>query len=266
MVWVVAFLVSVASARVKIWRSRSTRLYTLALASVAAGYACSAQAIGDTYIDPVLPEWMGHNISDMLRSVGAVISCWLIGLMFLRLMQRFPSPRSRLSPVYRYARYRWAWSAYSLLTLVAVVVLSRLSDAARVPADGDMTFRDPAGVAYVVIYFTQGVVTCLFLVYGGVIGWMRSNDPVTRGMMVAFAGIGVSGVGVAVWVAWWLTTAPMVGHPGWMDRISPPFLIALGLIGLVGLGRRCWISRSGSWAWLRWLPGGGSSLGGHPAR
>jgi hypothetical protein len=240
---VVVILLLVASARLSIW-DRKTRHYTIALAVLAVSFALSMNSIGERHVDPALRGILGDNVSDVAHTCLTVVTAWLIGLMWIRMLFVDPS-RRRLIP----ARWTWfsrAWSWFSGACLVGMVVASRVGRLGSVAADDDFSMHDPASLVYmsIVLLFTVG--TCLLFAAGG-IAQARIWRWEARTVLWSIGVIGVAGIAWTGWMVWAIVERPQIlaNHSVAVTEVFRiPVGLALAAVGLVPVVKKAaeWVT------------------------
>ncbi|MGW5519014.1 hypothetical protein [Nocardia africana] len=243
---VVVILLLVASVRLSIW-DRKTRDYTIALFVLAVSFALSMNSIGERYVDPTLRGVFGDNVSDVAHTCLTVVTAWLIGLMWIRMLWWEPGRRGLIPK--RWTWFARAWSWFSFVCVAGMVVLSRVGRLGSVAADDDFAMHDPASLAYMSITLLFTMAACLLFAAGG-IAQVRIRRWDARTVLWSIGVIGVAGVVWVGWMVWAIVVSPQIlaGHSALVTEVFRiPVGLALAMVGGVPVVKKAvvWWRRGG---------------------
>ena len=225
----------IAFSRLSAWRWHpDTRLFTLAMLAVAISRTAGLPGLGDQHIDPALAGLLGENISDLLVTTFLAVASWLLGMIGLRALTR--NQDRRLSR----RRYRLAaavWSVVQLAVVVALILTSRLGEAAHMPVTDEFALNDTASLAYNGIYLCEIALIGAVLI-GVCFKAMRTTRIRLRHAMLAVTALTMCGLGYVTFVVWALVTDPSLlrEHHGTIIEIAgAPALVCMAVAGGYGL-------------------------------
>lgn len=243
---VVVILLLVASARLSIW-DRKTRNYTIALFACGVSFALSMTSIGERHVDPALRGIFGDNMSDVAHTCLTMVTAWLIGLMWIRMLSRDPTNR-RLIPR-RWVWFSTAWASFSAACIAGLIVVSRFGELGSIPAGDDFAFRDPPALAYMSIVLAFTIVACLLFAAGGM-AQIRIRGWDVRTVLWSISVVGVAGIVWAGWMVWVIVERPQIlaDHSGFVtEAFRIPVGLALAGVGFVPVAKKAvvWWRRGG---------------------
>ncbi|MEV4127036.1 hypothetical protein [Nocardia sp. NPDC049707] len=235
MVLAILLVLVVASARLVIWRWHAdTRLFTLAMFAVVISRMAGLPRIGDRHLDPALAAVFGENISDLIVTTFLAVASWLLGMIGLRALTR---TQDRQSSRRRYQRAATVWSVVQLAVIVALILTSRLGEAARTPVSDEFALTDSASLGYIGVYlFEIALIGAVLIAVCGKA--LRTSRIRLRHAMMAVTALTVCGLGYVAFVVWALVANPSMlreHHSAIIATAAAPALVALAVAGLYGL-------------------------------
>ncbi|MFD4440421.1 hypothetical protein ACFWPK_11665 [Nocardia sp. NPDC058519] len=211
--------------------------FTAAIAAVIGATLIGITEVGDHMLDPLLANILGENMSDLLKSLYLIAACALFaGQSLNTLIETFASTGTFDS--------RRAALIVGGVIAVALIVLSRISEARAIPAVDASEIGDIAGQIYMAIFWSVIVVTAL-LVTAAAIAGIHGHG--LHGQLAAMVAAGMSSAIVAAYILSRLIvdhaemTAWLTAYGQWW---TVPGLIGITVAGLLGIpwparGLRC---------------------------
>ncbi|MFE3360817.1 hypothetical protein ACFXOQ_37335, partial [Streptomyces californicus] len=127
-------------------RQHTTWVFTAGLVALVTGCVLGTECIGDGSIDETAREYVGENISDLLRNVYLVAGCACIALPALQGILGEWSPDSLTD-------YRRWWLGACGGAIAVLIVTSRTGMASKVPVRDELELLDATSGIYSATFY-----------------------------------------------------------------------------------------------------------------
>lgn len=207
-------------------------MFSVGLLAITMAGLLQTHWLGESIIDPAARSLLGHNFSDLLRSLYFVAAVVLIGLPSLRvIMTHWPGEEV---PDYR----RW-WLSLCATAAVALVITSRIGDARTIPVEDELQLGDLSSGVYSAIGYALSLALCVALTTASTItirriGW-RPIPTLTGAVGTIGAASSIATLGLlATNRSWLMANSQLV--TGWALPLSV-LLVGAGAWAAIHQGR-----------------------------